>query len=291
MIPKEILKKIRQIELRTKRLVTETLAGQYHSAFKGQGLHFEEVREYIPGDEIRSIDWNVTARTGRPFIKKYNEERELTVIIMIDVSESVFYGTGSSLKSDIMIELASIISFSAIKNNDKVSLLLFSDQIEIYIPPKKGKSHVLRIIREMIYMKPKNKNTNINIALDHIRNTVKRKSIIFLISDFWSKNFYDSMKFINNKHDLINIQILDPTEEIIPKLGFVKLHDVENSSSIWINTNSQSNRDHIRENIKNRIKLFDQFCKINDIDTIRVNTNQDYIKSLEKYFINRIRRK
>ena len=197
MIPAEILKKVRLIEIKTRHIVNNIFGGEYHSAFKGMGMEFAEVREYYPGDDIRAIDWNVTARTGKPFIKKYDEERELTVMLIVDVSASGFFGTGESLKSDIMIELASILSFSAIKNNDKVGLLLFSDKIEEFITPKKGKSHVLRVIREMIYHKAKDRKTDISIALEHIQKVLKRKSIIFLLSDFWDDSYYQTMKLIS----------------------------------------------------------------------------------------------
>ncbi|MDP6133733.1 MAG: DUF58 domain-containing protein, partial [Candidatus Marinimicrobia bacterium] len=196
MIPSEILKKVRLIEIKTRHIVNNLFGGEYHSAFKGMGMEFAEVREYTSGDDIRAIDWNVTARTGKPFIKKYDEERELTVMLIIDVSASGFFGTGESLKSDIMIELASILSFSAIKNNDKVGLLLFSDRIEEFIPPNKGKSHVLRVIREMIYHKAKDRKTDISVALEHIQKVIKRKSIIFLLSDFWDDSYQQSMKLI-----------------------------------------------------------------------------------------------
>ena len=236
MIPAEIIQKVRLIEIKTRRIVNNLFRGEYHSAFKGVGMEFAEVREYIPGDDIRSIDWNVSARSDKTYIKQYNEERELTVILLIDVSASGFYGTGDSLKSDVMIEIASILSFSAIKNNDKVGLLLFSDKIEKYIPPNKGKSHVLRVIREMIYHEAKDKKTNISISLDHIMKVLKRKSIVFLLSDFLDESFYKSMKLINKKHDLINIHILDQTEYTFPSIGLVKLNDVENKTSFWIDT-------------------------------------------------------
>jgi uncharacterized protein (DUF58 family) len=290
MIPSEIIKKVRLIEIKTRHIVNNLFGGEYHSAFKGMGMEFAEVREYFPGDDIRAIDWNVTARTGKPFIKKYDEERELTVMLIIDVSASGFFGTGESLKSDIMIELASILSFSAIKNNDKVGLLLFSDQIEEFIPPKKGKSHVLRVIREMIFHKAKDRKTDISIALDHIQKVIKRKSIIFLLSDFWDDSYQKSMKLINKKHDLINIQILDKAEITIPKLGLTKFHDVETQSSTWIDTNNKL----IHQNMKNYIyiknNIIRNFCKNNKIDFISIDTSEDYLIPLEQFFNTRIHR-
>ena len=264
--------------------------GEYHSAFKGMGMEFAEVRAYYPGDDIRAIDWNVTARTGKPFIKKFDEERELTVMLMIDVSASGFFGTGELLKSDVMIELASILSFSAINNNDKVGLLLFSDRIEKYIPPKKGKSHVLRVIREMIYHQAKDRETDIGFALDHIQKVLKRRSIIFLISDFWDVSFQHAMKLINKKHDLINIQILDKAEFNIPKIGLVKIHDAESQSSSWIDTNNNYVQSTISNKIKHNNNNFYAFCKKHKIDLISINTDQGYLQPLEQFFNNRIQR-
>ena len=290
MIPAEILKKVRLIEIKTRHIVNNIFGGEYHSAFKGMGMEFAEVREYYPGDDIRAIDWNVTARTGKPFIKKYDEERELTVMLIVDVSASGFFGTGESLKSDIMIELASILSFSAIKNNDKVGLLLFSDKIEEFIPPKKGKSHVLRVIREMIYHKAKDRKTDISIALEHIQKVLKRKSIIFLLSDFWDDSYQQTMKLINKKHDLINIQILDKAEITIPKLGMVKFHDAETQKSAWIDTNNKQVQNISTKYIQNKNKVIKEFCKKNKIDFISIDTAEGYLNPLEQFFSSRMHR-
>ena len=290
MIPAEILKKVRLIEIKTRHIVNNIFGGEYHSAFKGMGMEFAEVREYYPGDDIRAIDWNVTARTGKPFIKKYDEERELTVMLIVDVSASGFFGTGDSLKSDIMIELASILSFSAIKNNDKVGLLLFSDKIEEFIPPKKGKSHVLRVIREMIYHKAKDRKTDISIALEHIQKVLKRKSIIFLLSDFWDNSYQQTMKLINKKHDLINIQILDKAEIAIPKLGMVKFHDAETQKSAWIDTNNKQVQNISTKYIQNKNKVIKEFCKKNKIDFISIDTAEGYLNPLEQFFSTRMHR-
>ncbi len=290
MIPADILKKVRLIEIKTRHIVNNIFGGEYHSAFKGMGMEFAEVREYYPGDDIRAIDWNVTARTGKPFIKKYDEERELTVMLIVDVSASGFFGTGDSLKSDIMIELASILSFSAIKNNDKVGLLLFSDKIEEFIPPKKGKSHVLRVIREMIYHKAKDRKTDISIALEHIQKVLKRKSIIFLLSDFWDDSYQQTMKLINKKHDLINIQILDKAEIAIPKLGMVKFHDAETQKSAWIDTNNKQVQNISTKYIQNKNKVIKEFCKNNKIDFISIDTAEGYLNPLELFFSTRMHR-
>ena len=290
MIPSEIIKKVRLIEIKTRHIVNNLFGGEYHSAFKGMGMEFAEVREYYPGDDVRAIDWNVTARTGKPFIKKYDEERELTVMLMIDVSASGFFGTGESLKSDVMIELASILSFSAIKNNDKVGLLLFSDQIEKFIPPQKGKWHVLRVIREMIYHKAKDQQTDISTALEHIQKVLKRKSIIFLISDFWDDSYQQAMKLIHKKHDLINIQILDKAEFIIPDIGMIKLHDVENQFSMWVDTHNNQIRTITFNHIGNKNGLLKSFCKKNKIDLISIDTSKGYVYPLEKFFSSRMQR-
>ena len=290
MIPAEILKKVRLIEIKTRHIVNNIFGGEYHSAFKGMGMEFAEVREYYPGDDIRAIDWNVTARTGKPFIKKYDEERELTVMLIVDVSASGFFGTGESLKSDIMIELASILSFSAIKNNDKVGLLLFSDKIEEFIPPKKGKSHVLRVIREMIYHKAKDRKTDISIALEHIQKVLKRKSIIFLLSDFWDDSYQQTMKLINKKHDLINIQIIDKAEIAIPKLGMMKFHDAETQKSAWIDTNNKQVQNISTKYIQNKNKVIKEFCKKNKIDFISIDTAEGYLNPLEQFFSSRMHR-
>ena len=290
MIPSEIIKKVRLIEIKTRHIVNNLFGGEYHSAFKGMGMEFAEVREYCPGDDIRAIDWNVTARTGKPFIKKFDEERELTVMLMIDVSASGFFGTGELLKSDVMIELASILSFSAINNNDKVGLFLFSDRIEKYIPPKKGKSHVLRVIREMIYHRAKDRDTDISFALEHIQRVQKRKSIIFLISDFWDDSYQQAMKLIHKKHDLINIQILDKAEFIMPKVGMIKLHDVENQSSMWIDTDNNEIREIASNHIRNKNSLLKSFCRKNMIDIISIDTSKGYVYPLEQFFNSRMKR-
>ena len=291
MIPPEIMQKIRYLEIKTRKIVNNIFGGEYHSTFKGTGMEFSEVREYYPGDDIRAIDWNVTARTGKPHIKVFDEERELTVMLLIDVSASGFYGTGELLKSDIMIELASVLSFSAIKNNDKVGLLLFSDRIEKYIPPQKGKVHVLRIIREIIFHKADDRDTNINIALEHIQKVLKRKSIIFLLSDFWDNSFHNSMKRISKKHDLVNIHILDQSEIKLPNIGLLKMHDVENNSTAWIDTSSSDIRQTITQNALNQKNYIKKFCKRNNIDIISINTNKGYIRPLVKFFNFRMNRR
>tara|TARA_B100001029_G_C15059391_1_gene457066 strand:+ start:2758 stop:3633 length:876 start_codon:yes stop_codon:yes gene_type:complete len=291
MLPPEILKKVRLLEIQTRNLVNDIFGGEYHSAFKGMGMEFAEVREYQPGDDIRDIDWNVTARTGKPFIKKFDEERELTVMLMIDVSASGYFGSGQNLKSDLMVELASILSFSAIKNNDKVGLILFSDQIEKFIPPNKGKTHVLRVIRELIYYKTEDKRTGITEALEYSLKALKRKSVIFLISDFLDEGYETSIKLINQKHDLICIQITDPSEVEIPDLGLIKLHDVETGKTCWIDSSNIQYRQEMKNNFDTKLKLQTRLFKKHKIDHIHINTDKSYIEPLVEFFNNRISRR
>ena len=290
MIPAEILKKVKLIEIRTRRLVNELFGGEYQSAFKGLGMEFAEVREYQPGDDIRNIDWNVTARTGKPFIKKFEEERELTVMLVVDVSASGYFGTGDSLKSDIMIEIAAVLGFSAIRNNDKVGLLLFSDQVEEYIPPKKGKAHVLRVIRELIYYKAKDKKTNISSALEHLIKTIKRKSVVFVLSDYFDANFHSALRILNQKHDLICIKVVDDAELNFPDLGLIKIHDAENQTSHWIDVGSDKKRKLIAEQYAKNNVEYEYFCQRHEIDLISVNTTNGYIEPLVEYMNKRITR-
>jgi len=291
LIPAEILKKVKLIEIRTRRLVNDLFGGEYHSAFKGMGMEFAEVREYMPGDDIRSIDWNVTARTGKPFIKKYEEERELTVLLAVDVSASGYFGTGNTLKSDIMVEIASILSFSAIKNNDKVGLLLFSDQIEKYIPPKKGKSHVLRVVRELIYYKANDRKTDISGSLEYLLKMLKRRSVVFLISDFFDEGYNSLLKITNQKHDLVCLQLLDPTEMEVFNLGLIKMHDAETQSYNWVDTSSKKVRAEMKKVVSEKLGDFRHFCKKNEIDLIPINTAESYIDPLVNFFNKRIARK
>ncbi len=291
MLPTEILKKVRLLEIQTRHLVNDIFGGEYHSAFKGMGMEFAEVREYQPGDDIRDIDWNVTARTGKPFIKKFDEERELTVMLMVDVSASGYFGSGENLKSDLMVELASILSFSAIKNNDKVGLILFSDQIEKFIPPNKGKSHVLRVIREMIYYKTEDKKTNISEALEYSLKAIKRKSVIFLLSDFLDDGYETTLKLTNQKHDLICIQLTDPSEIEIPNLGLIKMHDVETGDTFWVDSSNQKFRKEMKINFDVKTNNKAQFFRKNKIDHVMINTSKSYIEPLVEFFNKRISRR
>ena len=290
MIPKRILQKVKHIEIRTKGLVNDLFGGEYHSVFKGQGMTFSEVREYYPGDDIRLIDWNVTARNNAPFIKVFEEERELTVYILVDISSSGGFATTNQLKSDICAELASVLGFSAIKNQDKVGLILFSSKVEKYIPPQKNKSHILRLIREVLFHKPANNETSIKTALDFLMNVSTRRSVVFLISDFIDKNYWNSLKLANKKHDLIGIRISDPAEKRIPNLGLLKILDPETNEECWVDTTSKKDRDNSEKFINEKWDSFNNKSKKNNFDVISVTTNRDYVEPLMSFFQKRERR-
>ena len=289
---KEILKKVRQIEIRTKNVVNDFFGGDYHSNFKGRGMTFSEVREYVPGDDVRSIDWNVTARTGKPHIKIFEEERELSVLILIDVSSSGVFGSKNDLKIDLGVEIAAMLSFSAIKNNDKVGLALFSDKIEKYIPPKKGKKHVLRLITDIVNhdFENSNKRTSIKTAIDFANKISKRKSVIFLISDFIDDNFWNELKFLNFKHDVVGLQIYDSYERNFPNVGLINIHDSETGENTWIDTTSKKNRDKFQKNSDEKLNKFSMKCKNIGFDLLQINTDDDYIKFLMQFFRSRAKR-
>ena len=289
---KEILKKVRQIEIRTKNIVNDFFGGDYHSNFKGRGMTFSEVREYVPGDDVRSIDWNVTARTGKPHIKIFEEERELSVLILIDVSSSGVFGSKKNLKIDLGVEIAAMLSFSAIKNNDKVGLALFSDKVEKYIPPKKGKKHVLRLITDIVNhdFENSNKRTSIKTAIDFANKISKRKSVIFLISDFIDDNFWNELKFLNFKHDVIGLQIFDSYERNFPNLGIINIHDSETGENTWIDTTSKKNRNKFQKNSIEKLNSFSRKCKNIGFDLIQISTDDDYIKFLMQFFRSRANR-
>ncbi len=287
MIPKKILQKVRRIEIKTRGLVNDLFGGEYHSIFKGRGMTFSEVREYNPGDDIRLIDWNVTARTGSPFVKVFEEERELTVFLVVDISASGDFGSGSQLKRDYGAEVASVLGFSAIKNNDKVGLILFSDRVEKYIIPKKGKSHVLRVIRELLYTVPKGSKTSIKVALDYLLKVAKRKCVVFLISDFLDDSYLRSLKIANKKHDLITIQLLDPAELELPDMGLLKVEDPETGETFWIDTSSQKSMKQLRKGIGIEQSNFRKEIKKSGIDLISISTDEDFVDPLMSFFKSR----
>ena len=290
MIPKEILKKVRQIEIRTKSLVNDLFGGEYHSVFKGRGMTFSEVREYSPGDDIRMIDWNVTARSNSPFIKIFEEERELTVYLLVDISRSGHFGTTNQFKSELAAEIAAVLGFSAIKNKDKVGLILFSDHVEKYIIPKKDKSHILRVVREVLFNEPQARKTSLKSGLDFLMNVAKRKSVVFLISDFLDNQFWKSLKLANRKHDMIGIRISDYAEENIPNFGLVKVQDTESQSEFWADMSSNEHREILSKNINEKWNNFQNKCLSNQFDVINVKTNTDYVEPLMTYFNKREKR-
>lgn len=284
MIPREILKKVKRIEIQTRGLVNNFFGGEYHSVFKGRGMTFSEVREYQPGDDIRLIDWNVTARSGNPFIKVFEEERELTVFLIVDISASGIFGSGSHLKKNIGAEIASVLGFSAIKNNDKVGLILFSNEVVKYVPPKKGKSHVLRVIRELLYTKPTENGTSIKNALEFFMKVSKRRCVVFLLSDFLDKEYWDSIRIVNRKHDLIGIKIYDPFEVNLPDIGMIKVEDPETGSMFWIDTSYVPDLQKMNnENIRSLVALEKESAKIG-LDFISISTAEDYVDPLMKFF-------
>lgn len=290
MIPKEILKKIRRIEIHTKKLVNDLFSGEYHSTFKGQGMEFEEVRQYEPGDDIRLIDWNVTARTGYPHIKKFKEERELSVVLLFDASSSGKFGTRDRFKSETAAELCAILAFSAIKNNDKVGLIIFTDSIEKFIPPQKGRGHVLRLIREILYFQPKGVGTNISGALEYLSKVIKRKSVVFLVSDFLSENFYTPLQIANNKHDVIAMKISDPRESFFDNVGLVELEDAETGEIFVVDTASKEfRREFSARADEDNLALKKGFRLIN-VDFINIRTDESYIVPLINFFKVRERR-
>jgi uncharacterized protein (DUF58 family) len=287
----DLIKKVRKIEIKSKGLSNQIFSGEYHSAFKGSGMAFSEVREYQPGDEIRLIDWNVTARFNTPFIKVFQEERELSVVLLVDVSDSQNFGSNSQLKRELVTELCAVIAFSASKNNDKIGIIFFSDKIEKFIPPKKGKSHVLRIIRELIEFKPESNGTDISVCLKYLTNVIKKKSITFLISDFVSKPFEDSLKIAAKKHDLIAVKIQDRREYELPNAGLIKFLDGETGQYHWLDTSSKSVREQYKHLCLERNKNIDALFSKSTVDMIAIETGRNYIIPLINFFKKRERKK
>ncbi len=284
MDTKEILKKVRKIEIKTRRLSDHIFSGEYHSSFKGRGMTFSEVRQYQFGDDIRSIDWNVTARYNEPFVKVFEEERELTMMLMVDVSSSELFGTTQQFKRETLTEISATLAFSAIQNNDKVGLLLFSDEIELFIPPKKGKTHVLRIIRELIEFQPMSKKTNIEHALRYLSNVMKKKAIVFILSDFMDENYDNALKIVGRKHDVTGIRIFDKYEEEIPSLGMVPMTDAESGKTILVNTNSKKTRANYRAHYLKTVDYFENTFKRSGSGTISTRIDESYVKKLLGYF-------
>ena len=280
----DLLKKVRQIEIKTRGLSNNIFAGEYHTAFKGRGMTFSEVREYQYGDDIRNIDWNVTARFNHPYIKIFEEERELTVMLLIDVSGSREFGSGFRFKKNMITEIAAVLAFSAILNNDKIGVVFFSDKIEKFIPPKKGKKHILHIIRELITFTPENRSTNISEALRYLTNAIKKRCTAFVISDFIDDGFEDALKIANQKHDVVALKVYDKRETEMPAMGLVKLKDAETNQYNWIDTSSKTVRDAYKKWwIENDLSTKSTFRKCG-VDNVSVNTDDDYVKALISLF-------
>jgi len=282
-----LLKKVRKIEIKTKGLSNHIFAGEYHTAFKGKGMAFSEVREYQPGDDVRSIDWNVTARYNTPFVKVFEEEREMTVMLLIDVSASGNFGTQEQFKRELATELSAILAFSAIKNNDKVGVIFFTDKVEQFIPPKKGKSHILRIIREVLAFQPTGKGTDIAGALEYFNSVIKKRSICFILSDFMTKEFEKPLKIASKKHDLVALRIHDTREDTLPNVGLVPMQDAETEKMIFVDTSSKKIRDNFA---KNRLQATEKLRKLlpaSGVDLIDITTGTDYVKPLINFFKNR----
>jgi len=284
MDTKELLKKVRKIEIKTRRLSDHIFGGEYHSTFKGRGMTFSEVRQYQYGDDVRNIDWNVTARYSEPFIKVFEEERELIMMLMVDVSGSELFGTQERFKNEIVTEIAATLAFSATQNNDKIGLILFSDEVELFVPPKKGRSHVLRIIRELIEFHPKSRKTNIAEALKFLSNVMKKKAIVFMLSDFIADNYERTLKIVANKHDVTGIRVYDRREEEIPNIGIVQMEDEETGESILVNTTSKKVRMNYRRFYGEKVDFFRESFNKSGAGTIDCRTDESYVRKLLGYF-------
>jgi len=287
---KDIFKKVRRIEITTKKVVNEVMAGEYHSVFKGRGMEFTDLREYFPGDDIRAIDWNVTARTGRPHVKVFSEERELTVILMVDASSSLAFGTLDKTKGELAAELSALLAFSAIENNDRVGLIIFTDRIERSIPPKKGRRHVLRVIREILSFRPETTKTDIALALEYLSRIQRRRAVVFLISDFIAPDFSQALRIANRRHDLIAMTLSDPREREIPRLGLIELEDAETGENLLIDTYDEATRERFAElagiRQADRAKSFRGI----DLDSLELRTEEPYERSLLRFFRERARK-
>lgn len=292
MTPADIIKKVRRLEIRTRHLVTDSVTGAYHSSFKGRGMDFEEVREYAIGDDVRTIDWNVSAKMDKPYVKVFREERELTIMLVIDLSASGIFGSVDKSKREYAAEIASVLAFSATQNNDKVGLLLYSDDIEHYIPPKKGRRHVLRVIRDILFFEPKGKGTNHKTALDYLNRVQRRKAVVFLISDFLDVNddLFSALAILNQHHDLISVALTDPRESELPNIGLISLEDAETGEIVEINTNSAHVRSRYQADAQSRRKNFTRKMRQKGLDWVDVQTDQPYMPALRQLFAKRASR-
>jgi uncharacterized protein (DUF58 family) len=284
MLPQELVRKIRHIEIRTRRLVNDVFAGEYHSIFKGRGIEFDEVREYVPGDEVRTINWNVTARMGWPYVNNYVEERELTVMLVVDASGSGLFGTTEATKREVITELCALLAFSAIRNQDRVGLLLFTDQVEKFIPPRKGRRHVLRVIRELLYFQPQGRDTDIAVALGYLNRILNRRAVVFLVSDFIAGGYRKVLNVTGRRHDCIAIEVVDPRELALPNVGLMALEDAETGSLQWVDTADQRFRqEYAARNAQRRAELTHTLHGI-EVDHIAIHTDQGYVDPLVAFF-------
>jgi uncharacterized protein (DUF58 family) len=290
VIPKEILKKVKRIEIQTRGLVNDVFSGEYHSVFKGRGMEFSEVREYQFGDDIRTIDWNVTARMGKPFVKIFEEERELTVVLLVDVSSSGEFGTVNQMKGEIAAEICALLAFSAIKNNDKVGLIVFTDEVEKFVKPKKGKSHVLRVVREILYHKPKGRGTDIGKALEFLSRITHRRSVVFLVSDFINTDYEKALQIANRRHDIIAISITDPRERELPNVGFIELEDAETGETFLLDTSDAAVRQSVANRSDQIMTVRQKLFRSINVDYIDINTRETYIEPLIRFFRMRAKR-
>ena len=291
MIPEEILEKVRLIEIRSRNVVNDLFAGEYHSAFKGRGMEFAEVREYLRGDDVRTIDWNVTARTGSPYVKVFDEEREQTVMLLVDASASGAFGSVQQMKGEVGVEISALLAFAAIKNNDRVGLLIFTDEVEVFIPPKKGRKHVLRVIRELLYFQPQGKRTSITSALDYLDRVLHRRSVVFLISDFIDEDYERPLQLTRRRHDMVAVSIFDPRERALPDVGFINLQDAETGEQFLVDSSRREVRAYFAQQQEKEDQQKRALFRRNGIDEVSIDITKSYVDPLVRLFHERVRRR
>ena len=291
MIPEEILERVRLIEIRSRNVVNDLFAGDYHSAFKGRGMEFAEVREYLRGDDVRTIDWNVTARTGSPYVKVFDEEREQTVMLLVDASASGAFGSVQQMKGEVGVEISALLAFAAIKNNDRVGLLIFTDQVEVFIPPKKGRKHVLRVIRELLYFQPQGKCTSITSALDYLDRVLHRRSVVFLISDFIDEDYERPLQLMRRRHDMVAVSIFDPRERVLPDVGFINLQDAETGEQLLVDSSRREVRAYFAQQQEREDQQRRALFRRNGIDEVSIDITKSYVDPLVRLFHERVRRR
>ncbi len=291
MIPKEILEKVRLIEIRSRNVVNDLFAGEYHSAFKGRGMEFAEVREYLRGDDVRTIDWNVTARTGSPYVKVFDEEREQTVMLLVDASASGAFGSVQQMKGEVGVEISALLAFAAIKNNDRVGLLIFTDVVEVFVPPKKGRKHVLRVIRELLYFQPQGKRTSITNALDYLEKVLHRRSVVFLISDFIDEHYERSLQLMRRRHDLVAVSLFDPRERALPDVGFINLQDAETGEQFLVDSGRQEVRAYFARQQEQEDERRRALFLRNGVDEVSIDITKSYVDPLVRLFHARVRKR